>query len=191
MNWHPSQEFRLDLGYVGPDDFNTNISELAHYDLTHLILWTQALKHLKVFIANHGDQIFEDKHMDTALYSNVFTALPMAFAMPAIKARFTSDLEATIPPALDKLHLTTANYVTNRGGKVDATLQSEKVGRLSSGQILRGDITEGTVAAVRQAHPDVDYAARARYILTTLEPVKDALHEDYAYWQDVLKWAST
>lgn len=190
MNWHPSSEFRYDLGYVGPDDFNTKISELPHYDLTHLIMWTQALKRLKSYVDTHSDQIFEDNKIDTALYSNVFIAIAMGFAMPSIKARFKSDLEASLQPAMDALHLTTANYVTNRGGKVDATLHAEKEARFASGDILRDDITEGTVAAVRQAHPDVDYAARARYILTTLEPVKDTLHDDYAYWQNVLKWVS-
>ena len=187
MNWNPDRNFRFDLGYVGVNDFNTKISELPYYDLTHLIMWTQSLKRLKSYIADHSDEIFDNQHISTALYSNVFIAPVMAFAEPAIKARFKADTEASIEPALKALHLTTANYVTNHHGKVDDTLNTEKEGRLVSGDIIKGDINEHNVSSVRALHPNANYVGRVHWILNNLEPVKEPLHEEYSYWQNILK----
>ena len=186
MSWNPDRNFRLDLGYVDADDFNTTIRELPYYDLTHLIMWTQGLKHLQAYISGHAEQLFQDK-VGPVLYWNILSEPWIGIAEPALKARFKSDAVASIAPALDKLHLTTANYVSNRNGKVDETLKNEREGRLQSAEILKQDITDANVKSVMDAHPHADYKGRVQWILSNLEAVKDSLHDDYNYWQGILK----
>ena len=185
MNWNPSLDFRLDLGYVNHGDFQGNPLTLQHCDLTHLGMWSKGILTEQGVVHKEADE--KGAEFDKALAAAAFLTWAIGPAFDAIAKRFRSGLEKPVQTAIDNLHHATELYRKQHGDDVKAILKAEQEDRWRTGAILNGDITKENVDAVRKIHPHANYKGRVEWILKNLEPVKDGFSEDYAYWQGVLK----
>lgn len=183
MNWHPSQDFRLDLGYVNHDDFQGNPLTLPHADLTHLGLWSRGILTEQGIVAKEAEA--KGKTFDKALAGAAFFLWLLGPAFNAISQRFKSGLTQPVQTAVDRLHHATELYKAQHGGDVHKILADEQKRRWETGTILQGDLDKDILAATRLIHPAVNYKNRVRWILINLEPVKTGFPEDYAYWKGI------
>lgn len=185
MNWHPSQDFRLDLGYVNHDDFQGNPLTLQHCDLTHLGLWSKAILAEQHIVNKAAEE--KGKTFDKALAGAAFFLWALGPAFDAISNRFKSGLTQPVQKAIDTLHHATELYKAEHGGDVQKILADEQKRRWKTGAILQGDLDKDILAATRHIYPRANYTGRVRWILINLEPVKTGFPEDYAYWEGIAK----
>ena len=185
MNWNPSRDFRLDLGYVNHDDFQGNPLTLPHCDLTHLGLWSKGILTEQGIVTKEADA--KGKTFDKALAGAAWLLWALGPAFNAISNRFKSGLTQPVQTAVNTLHHATELYKAQHGGDVQKILAAEQKRRWETGTILQGDLDKDILAATRHIYPRADYKSRVHWILINLEPVKTAFPEDYAYWEGIAK----
>ena len=185
MNWNPSQDFRLDLGYVNHDDFQGNPLKLQHADLTHLGMWSKSILTEQGIVTKEADD--KTNTFNKALAGAVWLIWALGPAFDAISNRFKSGLTQPVQKAIDNLHHATELYKAHHGGDVQKIMADEQQLRWRTGAILQGDLDAKILDATRLIHPHANYKGRVEWILKNLEPVKTGFPKDYAYWQGILK----
>ena len=181
MNWNPSLDFRLDLGYVNSQDFEGDIHQLPHCDLTHLKMWGECLMTEK-----NNEEPLRQQLLDR-IVPIAYIVWAMAPGVKAIGDDFVHNLDVKVQAALNKLKAATQEYVKFYGDTPESIMAQEQQLRFKSGAIIIHDITKDNVTEVEKSYPKADYKGRVQWILKNLESVKEGFKEDYSYWQGILK----